>query len=650
MKPDVQYPGKYRSFFRPVFFVALLFLPVCVYPQDHSEEDTIIRILPGSLIHIRDSLSFFSNDSLLRLPSSLIPSTSSSRDKNLIFFDSLKARASKNPLTKKLYDFVIVRPDTVNYKRITGKSDAIYQSFSGRKIRNIYLKRLDVFGTSFNNPASTNPNKIDKILNKTHVNTNEKIIRKNLLFSEGDAVSPLTLSDNERLLRQLPYISDAKIIVVPVSDEEVDIVILTKDVYSLGGSFTFEGLKKGSASVFEKNIFGIGHELGLEMPFDAKFMDSPGFGVHYNIDNISKSFININLYYLNGLGEKTYGFSINRKLVSASTKYAFGISVRQMYTTDDLNRTLPVPQPLKYNLQDYWLSRSFLINKERVSRIIIGARYTNNNVFDRPFILPEYYHYLESYKLFLGSAAFSIQKYYKTNLIYGYGRTEDIPYGGLVKLTAGREFNEFKQRTYLGTEISVGKSSSSLGYFYLSTGLATYLREVKTEQGLLSVSMKYFSNLLTFGRNRIRNFVTVDYTRGFDRYAKEFISFQSENGFSGFKNDSTIGNQRFSLSVESVLFSPLNVYGFRFAFFGFTDFSFLSGTNQILDNGYGLSVIGLGIRIRNDNLVFNTFQIRFGYFLNPPEYSKITQFTVSGEQLLRPNNFDSGPPSIISYR
>ena len=132
----------------------------------------------------------------------------------------------------------------------------------------------------------------------------------------------------------------------------------------------------------------------------------------------------------------------------------------------------------------------------------------------------------------------------------------------------------------------------------------------------------------------IRNFVYIDYTRGFDRYTDEFLVFNKDNGFSGFKNDSVSGTQRLSVSLESVLFSPVNLYGFRFAFFGFTDFSFLSGTNQIIGNGNALAGIGLGIRIRNDNLVFNTFQIRFGFFPNPPLYSRINNLTVSGEQLL----------------
>ena len=152
------------------------------------------------------------------------------------------------------------------------------------------------------------------------------------------------------------------------------------------------------------------------------------------------------------------------------------------------------------------------------------------------------------------------------------------------------------------------------------------------------------------GNSLIRNFMNIDYTKGYDRNTNEFLVFDKERSLSGFKNDSVRGTQRLSLSLESVLFSPLNFYGFRFAFFGFADFSFLSQSNVVIGNGYSLSEIGLGIRIRNDNLLFNTLQLRFGFFPNPPLYSNINHVTVSGEQLLRPNNFDTGPPSVIPYR
>ena len=320
-----------------------------------------------------------------------------------------------------------------------------------------------------------------------------------------------------------------------------------------------------------------------------------------------------------------------------------------MTTVANLDYSLPVPELVKYNLQDYWLSRSFLINKESVTRIILGARYKNNNVFDRPFIYPYSYYYLQKYRIFLGSVSLSTQKFYKTNLIYSYGRTEDIPYGGQLKLTAGREINEFKERMYFGTDVSVGKSSQSIGYFYGTVGLASFFNETQSEQGIVFFNMKYFSNLWTVRDYIIRNFVNLHYVKGFDRYIDEKITFNSDNGLSGFRNDSVYGGQRFTISLESVVFSPFNFYGFRLAFFGFADASVLRARNPALENNSLLSGIGFGIRIRNNNLLINTFQIRLGFFPNLPAYSSISHLTFSGEQLLRPRTFEPGPPSIIPY-
>ena len=458
-------PAKYRNWLRPLIFPALLLLCNIVYSQDRPGTDTLKKVSSDTIKRITNIISLFSKELLLSIPSTIVPAPLPYRDKNMVFFDSLKIRASKRLLTRKLYDFMVVTTaDTTNKRQIIASSDANYLQFSGKKIRKISIQRLNVFGADIYNPSSNNSKKIDNILNKTHVNTNENIIRKNLLFSEGEKISPLILSDNERILRQLPFIDDARIIVVPVSDEEADIVVLTKDVYSLGASYSYKGIKEGSLSVFDKNIVGIGHEFGFEIPYNSRLPGSPGFGVHYLADNIGKSFVNLNVYYLYGLGQKTYGFDLSRRLVSSTTKYAGGISVRQMYTTIDLD-TLPVPAPLKYNLQDYWISRSFLINTESVTRIIIGARYTNNNVFAHPVISPESYYNLQKYRIFLGSVAFSVQKYYKTNLIYSYGRTEDIPYGALFKITAGSEYNEFKKRTYLGAEALLANHLNQLAIF-----------------------------------------------------------------------------------------------------------------------------------------------------------------------------------------
>ncbi len=639
---------KYKRSVGPFFLLASLCFSLNLSSQVSNVNDSVIQVNPDELIDPREINPVSFSGANIKIPDTPLPSDILTNDKTPIFYDSLKVRASRKLITRKLYDFLIVSHEPLSKKEISGSSEAGYIMYSGKRIRKIEIRRLPVFGSSITIPLTSSPDKLEKLLNATHMNTNEYIIRKNLLFSAGDTLSPLVLSDNERILRQLPYIDDSRIIAVPVSEEEVDIIVVTKDIYSLGASYKYSSITKGSGSVFEKNIFGMGHEFRVSMSYDSDLPDSPGFGAEYKIDNIAKSFINLSLHYFDGLGDKTYGFEFERKLVSSATKYAFGISVRKKYTTEDLD-TLPVPEPLKYNLQDYWFLRSILLNRESVLRLIIGARFTNNDVWNRPFILPESYHELQKYRMFLGSAAFSFQKYYKTNLIYGYGRTEDIPYGGLLNLNIGKEYSEFKERIYAGAELSLGESIKSIGYFYTSLGIAAFFNDDQTEQGLLLMRTSFISNLFYIGRFRIRNFVKADYTRGFDRYYDENLTFSREDGFTGFRNDSVGGRQRLAINLESVLFSPVNLYGFRFAFFGFADLGFLFGTNEFVQQGEVLSSIGAGLRIRNDNFVFNTLQIRLGYFPNLPDYSRINYVLVSGEQLLRPDNFDPGPPSLLPY-
>jgi hypothetical protein len=642
-------PAKYGRSALPVVLLALLSFNTALYSQTQAIADSVNLNRPYIVIDLPLSISFFAESNSLERPDSIIPSGILNDNRSSLFYDSLEYRASKFIITKKLFELLVVPAQTTSAKHISESSQEIFSEYSGKTIRKIRIQRLDVFGSNINNPLSYDPTRTEIFLNKTHLNTNEFIIRKNLLFTEGDTISPLVLSDNERLLRELPFIDESRIIVIPVPDGNVDILVITRDVYSVGADFDYKSIDKGSISLFEKNLFGLGHELRLDMSYNPDLPDSPGFGIEYNVNNIRRSFINLNLFYFDGLGKKTYGFSLERNLVSSTTKYAGGISLRKMSTVEDLD-TLTVPEPLKYTLQDYWLTRSFLIDRESVSRILIGARYTNNNVFDHPFVLPDSYHYLQKYRMLLGSISFSMQKYYKTNLIYGYGRTEDIPYGGLITFTGGKEINENRDRVYAAIYAAAGQSIRPLGYFYTSAGVSTFFIGPTTKQGMLLLRSDYVSNLLYLGRFRNRNFIMVDYTRGFDRNTDEYLAYKRENSFSGFRNDSAGGAQRLALNIESVLFSPGNLYGFRFAFFAFGGIGYLFGTNEFVSQGELLSSIGLGVRIRNDNLVFNTFQIRVGFYPNLPKYSNTNNVTVSGEQLLKPGNFDPGPPTILPYR
>ena len=117
-------------------------------------DDTLKKLPPDVVNKITNILTIFSKEMLLSIPASIVPTPVQIRDKNLLFFDSLKVKASKNQLTKRLYSFVIVNPDTTFKKHFHGTSDASYISYSGKRIRKIVIQRLNVFGGNINNPIS----------------------------------------------------------------------------------------------------------------------------------------------------------------------------------------------------------------------------------------------------------------------------------------------------------------------------------------------------------------------------------------------------------------------------------------------------------------------------------------------------------------
>ncbi|MBE0666289.1 MAG: hypothetical protein IH593_01305, partial [Bacteroidales bacterium] len=175
----------------------------------------------------------------------------------------------------------------------------------------------------------------------------------------------------------------------------------------------------------------------ISIPYRFDEYRYPGIGTRYAIKNIAHTFSSLEFDFSDGLGTNTMGGLFRRGFISSETKYAWSASLRMTNTTEDLD-TMLIPVPLRYTQQDYWIARSFLLDRKNVTRLIFSGRYLNNNVFNRPVIENNSYYRLQKYQLFMGSLSLSKQKFITTSLIYSYGRTEDIPYGYLLEADAGR--------------------------------------------------------------------------------------------------------------------------------------------------------------------------------------------------------------------
>jgi hypothetical protein len=105
-----------------------------------------------------------------------------------------------------------------------------------------------------------------RTLNRAHVTTRPAVIRKFLLFKEGEPYDPEKLKETEKNLRELGFLKSAAVTAGAPHGGLVDVLVVTQDSWSLlpgvpiasaGGQTTY-GLQ-----LLERNLLGRGRELSL---------------------------------------------------------------------------------------------------------------------------------------------------------------------------------------------------------------------------------------------------------------------------------------------------------------------------------------------------------------------------------------------------
>jgi hypothetical protein len=530
-----------------------------------------------------------------------------------------------------------------------------YEQYRGKIIRNVYIRQLKVFGQTVSDTGQTPTRWVETLGNELHINTQTKLLEEKLFIDQGDSLNPFTLADNERLIRSLPYIKNVKVILSEVENDSVDILFLTKDVFSLGFGLELFDVSYGKAGIWNNNLLGLGHEFYYYLTWNFDKSQNYGHFARYRIQNIRNTFITAEAYYEDRWNLKTYKISFNRNFITPEMKYAGGIGYENIKSTLDIELpdTILTDKNLDYDFLDFWLGHSILLaqsyKKRKRTNMAFTCRLMRYDYFKRPEIVSsDFLHNYHDRTIILGGIGISNQAYQKSYLVYGFGKPEDIPYGVLGTLTLGFEKGEYINRPYLGFSYSFGTPGQRFGFLFYRIEYGTFFNE-RMEQGTLAVTFKNFSPLLNSpGRYKYRLFTTVNYKTGIQRFNDEFIKLE-DNDVRGLKSQSPKGNQRLSINIESICYSPHYILGFRFLYFLFIDAGMVGEKNEILLQNSLYTGLGAGIKIKNENLVFNTIELRFAYYPLPPDDSSPEYFYLSGIPNVKPESFIIPKPGIIEY-
>ncbi|MBV7529998.1 hypothetical protein [Chitinophaga sp. sic0106] len=549
------------------------------------------------------------------------------------------------------------------------KSEAYFTPFAGKVIRNIHYRRVKVFGPSnINDTTFTTSMKLLKIANRLHYDSKQWMIRQNLFFREDDRLEPFEMADNERYLRNRPFIQDARIYVIPGEpmSDSIDIEVVTKDVFEYGADVSQVSANNVAAKVYNNNLLGAGQ--GLQVGFSWRNDYNPTWNseVRYTKSNIGGSFIDMAVGYstLNNTNqldsnvyEGTYYVTFNRPLYRNSAKFVGGLTLASNYSINIWNRDDTLYRDYRYTVIDGWVGYNFINNYDHNGRsgngkpnVAILARHYNLNFQRKPDQLqykedPVYNNHryylleLQAYRL----------DYFKAHHFFGFGRTEDIPLGFNVNVSGGWETWRDRRRLYTGTSWQKFWLTRHQGLFNTTVELGTFWSRSATEDAVIHGRIEYYSRLVTLGKFRFRQFITTDYLNSPNPYFYKPLNINMEYGIWGYRSTTLNGYQRLNFSSETVYYSPLKILGFKFNFFSSLQTTMLSYKSKDLFNNPLFWGIGGGMRIRNENLSLNTLKLAAYYFPNAPEPVKSFRIEVTTVVDFRFDISALRAPSFISF-
>ncbi len=586
---------------------------------------------------------------LLFIVSAFFLSPAFAQNKN----DSVRERSSARKTLAKGIGLISIAPKDTIANELSTEAFAPYEN---KIIRNIQIEFIGLERSIYDSSKKVN-RVVSRIANSLHSRTREVIIRNHLFVNKNKPLNPFLLADNERFLRDLDFILDARIIVTPVAGtDSVDITAITRDVFSLGarigGSPTAPEF-----SLYDANVAGLGQRVEFSGLLDPVRTPQFGYGLYYRKSSWLGSLTNIEFAYtqLNdgisqgGENEYAYFTRINRPLVSPYSRIAGGLEISNNQSVNVYQKPDSAFLNYRYKIFDTWLGYNMGIKKKFTNRNrhFFALRYFNNYFSEVP-VQPEYQSLTDynSTKGWLGEFTFYRKIFFKTRYVFGFGRTEDVPYGITASLTGGYVKQLQIERPYAAVKVKYSKAIRSGNFYQLKLEVGSFYRNNRIEDLLTKTEATFYTRAFNANRFKLRSFVALGYSQLVNQTTNNYIKV-TRNQVYGISADSLLGTQQFYARTETTFYTPWSLAGFRFAPFTGLDWSQLECEfcDQSRPNIFGINA---GLRTRNENLIFGTMEIRFTYI--PDDGTGNNQFKINFRQNLQIKNTGNfiAAPSMVS--
>ncbi len=467
----------------------------------------------------------------------------------------------------------------------------------GVLIGRITFERQNVFDIS--NPAE---NKfLYRLANRWHFITRESVILAQLLFRRGDSYSRRILEESERLLRANDYIYDANITPVRYQDGRVDILVRTRDVWTIAPEISFSrtgGENKTRFALSEQNLLGRGTTIQISR---EKNVDRVTTRLTFFDNNLFKSRTSLFANLSNSSDGNTRQLRVQRPFFALNSRWAGGGSLlnddfeRRFY---ELGNTVAVYRQKadrrvffggwSMGLQNGWVRRWTAGLVYDVNRFAPLAESTLAELIpeDRRLIYP-----------FIGFEL--LEDRFQTSANRDQmARTEDFYLGMRVTASLGfasRKFDADREALIYSLGASKGFGSMEKKAALLTSTMSGRVEGSTAENTLLNLSARYYSR-----QSKHWLFFAATYgSWGKNLDLDSFLELGGDNGLRGYPLRYQTGDARLLFSIEERYFTDWYPFRlFRVGFAAFADVGRTWGDNPAAGAPLGwLRNVGLGLRI-----------------------------------------------------
>jgi hypothetical protein len=522
-------------------------------------------------------------------------------------------------------------------------------SFEGKQINTIKIEQRH-FGYDVNSPQPVRKGRFSRFANKLHNKTNETTIKKNLFFREGDSLSPLIIAYNEKWLRDLAYIQDARILAYPAKEDsnKVDIFIVTKDILPIGALLNMKTATSFEARLNTENINDGGDAFGIIQNYDQKRELSAGWGFDFTARNILGSFIDLKAgaqtftnNYANGVSSASDVYIAgNLPLLHPLSRWTIGFDFRQTKNKNAYSNWSDslFTSSLQYQLKhtDIWAGYQIFTKDQTYhpdnSRYFVQLRYLVNEFAKRPInYLDQIDKNYQNIKAYLASFTVFKQKIIRTQYLYGFGRNEDLPTGNSYIISSGHYVREGQLLPYLGLQYESYKLLKNERFRHININTGTSYGDKQLQDFRFLASLEQISKLYYLESGyRYRHIINLSFAQTLKNKFNEALLINSIYGIPQLNKERIKGGTRIAANWESIWYNSRTFFGFKKAPFVFANLTYIRTMGEPISTGDIYTSIGGGCRVRNENLILGTIELKGYYFprtnlqLSPWNLSLIT--------------------------